>query len=184
MRNPVVKKKKAPVSLVFSLTLVLILISAFLFIYFDLAGSKLLLAGILQLPQENPQETVDFSSQLNDIEDKAAQIRLDEANLASRQAQLDKNESDLKKRQQELDRQELVLADEKKQLLDKSASLKETSALLEAMDPARAAEIISQLTSQSEMARVLGSVSSQAAARIMEKLETGLATDILREMMG
>ncbi len=187
MKNPTLpprKPKKLALSLIFSLALLFILVIASLFVYFDLAGSKQFLADILQLPQETNQETVDFSSQLHDIEDKEAQIRLSEANLANLQAQLDKKASDLDKRQQELARQELVLADEKNQLIGKSANLKETAAMLEAMDPARAAEIISQLTSQTEMARVLVSISGPAAARIMEKLDTSLATAILREMMG
>ena len=180
------KKKKISAGALLSIVLVVLIAGACAAVYFDIGGAKQIVASLLQL--DTPAAAVEDGGDLS-----AEQAKLDqrEETLGKKEEELHQKEIDLKKLEEDLNTKEQDLNQRESAVKDVEAKVGEqqkqyyssVAQIYEKMDVKKAAKAISGLESPQEMAQVFLHMSSEQAGKVLDQINSVVATEILSEMM-
>ena len=183
-------KKKISGGTILAIVLVVAVIGLGAAVYFDLGGTKQMLAstlGLTTMEEANAETAAQAAAAQADFDTQQAKIKSSQESLSQKEDELDARESELNAREHALSEQEAVLAetvDTADQQAQRDQQLDAAAEIFAQMDAASAAKAIAGMDSVADMAQILMRMPSEQAALIMEKMSSSLATKILSEMVG
>lgn len=181
------KRKGLSFAGVLCILLVVVMAVVFSFTYFNIAGFKGLAVNVLGLTE---QADIQANAILKEAEKqhKAGQQELDtaERELLAKEKEIKQREKDIAAKEDALLAREADLSaqqEQQQQLADRQQELTAMVQTLEGMDAKKAAEVISGLTSVSDIATILSKMDSPKAAAILNNMNSELSTKVLAEII-
>ncbi|MGB9779298.1 MotE family protein [Caldanaerobacter sp.] len=178
-KEQVQEVKRPKVKLFIILAFILIVISTFLLVFFNVGGSQTFitkklssipfLKGVVS-PSVREDKDAIIGKLNEEIQRKEAIISENEQKIKEQEAQIES----LKKEIEELKSENLLL---KQQFESRQNSLKDIATYYQNMDPQRAAEILGNLSDQ-EIINVLITMNKDSASKILEALKPEKAAKI------
>jgi flagellar motility protein MotE (MotC chaperone) len=155
-------------------------------VYFDLSGAKGILVSLLKLETVTTEEGKTTGTSTD-------QTKLDqrEETLNKKQEELNKKEDELKTKEDELKTKEQDITDRENKVKDAEKTVDDqqkeyftsVAQIYEKMDVKKAAKAISGLKSTQEMVQVLLYMTKEQAGKVLDQINSTVATQILSEMM-
>jgi len=180
------KKKKISAGALISIVLVVLIAGACAAVYFDIGGAKQIVASLLELdtPAAAAEGGADLSAEQAKLDKREKTLDKKEEELHQKELDLKKLEEDLNAKEQDLNKRESEVKDVEEKVGEQQKQYYTSVAqIYEKMDVKKAAKAISGLTSPQEMAQVLLYMSSERAGKVLDEINSAVATEILSEMM-
>lgn len=181
-KKPPVKKKKS-FGMIFSVILILAIVAAIAFLYFDVLGSKQMVAGFLSLDEPTQEQldvlnakSLELQAQEEEINIKMVSSDTLSNELAAREAALDAREGKLEKNEE-------ALAAMQNEFDLKVSDVNATIEMFELMEAEKAAKAIGQMKDDEAIIRLLTGMSSEKAAEILNFLDYKVTSGVLDIIM-
>ncbi|MGE5495292.1 MAG: MotE family protein [Burkholderiales bacterium] len=180
------KKKKISAGALLSIVLVVLIAGACAAVYFDIGGAKQIVSSLLELdtPAVAAEGGANLSAEQAKFDKREKTLDAKEEELHQKELDLKKLEEDLNAKEQDLDKRESAVKDVEEKVSEQQKQYYTSVAqIYEKMDVKKAAKAISGLASPQEMAQVLLYMSSEQAGKVLDQINSAVATEILSEMM-
>jgi flagellar motility protein MotE (MotC chaperone) len=180
------KKKKISAGTLFSIVLIVLIAGACAAVYFDIGGTKQIVASVLELntPASATEDGTDKSAAQAQLDQREAALGKKEEELHQKEVDLKAKEDELSTKEQDLTQRESAVKEIETQVDEQQKQYYTSVAqIYEKMDVKKAAKAVSGLASTQEMAQVLLYMSSEQAGKVLDEINSAVATEILSEMM-
>lgn len=181
------KKKKISAGALISIVLIIAIAGVFAAVYFDIGGAKQIAASLLKLEATASADGTggtDNTAEQSQLDKREETLKQKEQELSKKEDELKTKEDELNTKDQDLTQRETTVKDaEKKVGEEQDKYYTSVSQIYEKMDVKKAAKAISGLTSPQEMAKVLLYMTKDQAGKVLDQINSALATQILSEMM-
>lgn len=185
---PKKKKKKISGGAVFSIILIIGIVGVLAMVYLNIGGLKETVGSMLGFDLPTAEQLAVADEATAAAQEKQDMAEEQEQQLSSLTRELAKKEQELTAKEQALSERETAL-EGKEELIDQGektaeqekTDLEATVLIFEQMEAAKAAEAISGMDTEADMARVLINMTSERAAAIVNEMDPALVTKIFQQ---